>query len=234
METRSTTLKRTALQVALIAVMAALIEAGKSALMMIPNVEVVTLFIALFGYVFGWLGMMATLIFVGVEVLIWGYGWWVVCYLIHWPFVCLVYWFLGKKEVKNPIILTIVAIVVTALFGISSSFVSILLYSETLNNFWPRLWSYYIGGIVYYLIEIGTNAIVFPLLFPRLRHLLVIFARRYGLWYSPKEKDVPKEPDDLPYEDVYPPIQEGAGALALGSGGPSVGEDDRADDQHGS
>ena len=46
---KSKRVQKSALRVALIGVMAAIIEVGKIALATIPNVEVVTLFCALFG-----------------------------------------------------------------------------------------------------------------------------------------------------------------------------------------
>ena len=63
--------------VALIGIMAATIECGKLVLSFLPNVEVVTLLCAIYGYVFGWLGVVATLVFVCVEPLIWGLGSWI-------------------------------------------------------------------------------------------------------------------------------------------------------------
>ena len=55
-----------ALKIALIAVMAATLEGGKLALAAIPNVEIVTLLCAVYGYVFGGAGIIATYVFVGL------------------------------------------------------------------------------------------------------------------------------------------------------------------------
>ena len=63
-----------ALKLALIAIMAATLEGGKLALSFIPNVEIVTLLCAVYGYVFGFYGIIATYIFVGIETLIWEIG----------------------------------------------------------------------------------------------------------------------------------------------------------------
>ena len=60
--------------VALVGIMAATIECGKLVLSFLPNVEVVTILCALYGYVFGWLGVAAALVFVCIEPLIWGFG----------------------------------------------------------------------------------------------------------------------------------------------------------------
>ena len=95
-----------AIKLALIAVMAATLEGGKLALSFIPNVEIVTLLCAVYGYVFGLSGIVATYVFVGLETLIWGANTWVVTYLIHWGAVALVFMLLGKARVKRRIVAT--------------------------------------------------------------------------------------------------------------------------------
>ena len=62
--------------VALIGVMAASVECAKLALSFIPNVEVVSLLLALYGYVFGWMGVVCAFVFVLTEILVWGVGSW--------------------------------------------------------------------------------------------------------------------------------------------------------------
>ena len=49
---------------ALVGMMAATVECAKLALAAIPNVEAVSLLIALYSYVFGWAGVLASVIFV--------------------------------------------------------------------------------------------------------------------------------------------------------------------------
>ena len=73
--------------IALVGIMAATLECGKLVLSFIPNVEVVTLLVALYGYVFGGLGIIAAAVFVCIEPLIWGFGSWFITYIIYWPLV---------------------------------------------------------------------------------------------------------------------------------------------------
>ena len=68
---------------ALVGIMAATVECGKLALSFLPNVEVVTILLALYGYVFGWYGVIAAGVFVCIEPLIWGMGRWVITYIIY-------------------------------------------------------------------------------------------------------------------------------------------------------
>ena len=53
--------------IALVGIMAATVECAKLALAFLPNVEVVTLLLALYGYVFGYLGFAAAIVFVSIE-----------------------------------------------------------------------------------------------------------------------------------------------------------------------
>ena len=103
---------------ALVGMMAATIECAKLILAAIPNVEAVSLLIALYSYVFGWAGVLAAFVFVCIEPLIWGMGTWLVSYLIYWPLLALVFVFLGKMRIKNRFAITGVVTLLTFFFGI--------------------------------------------------------------------------------------------------------------------
>jgi energy-coupling factor transport system substrate-specific component/cob(I)alamin adenosyltransferase len=131
----------------------------------LPNVEVVTLLCGLYGYVFGWLGVLAALVFVCIEPLIWGVNTWVVLYFVYWPLVAFVFMLFGKIKLKNRWIITLTAVVLTVFFGLLSSFIDIGLFSGYFDNFFYRFSVYYLRGLPFYLAQIATNAVVFPLLF---------------------------------------------------------------------
>ncbi len=166
-------------KVALIAIMTATIEAGKLALSAIPNVEVVSLLCAVYGYVFGLVGVVSIVLFVGIETLIWGVNTWVLSYLIYWPTVCMIYWLLGRHKVKSRLIITAVIVVLTAFFGVLTSLVDVGLFSGFWDNFWQRFAIYYSRGIVFYVVQIACNAIVFPLLFLPLANVLTKFKDKF-------------------------------------------------------
>ena len=157
--------KRGALSIALVGIMAATLECVKLALASLPNVEAVTLFTALFGYTLGPLGLIASIVFVCIEPLIWGFGPWIISYFIYWPLVALVFMLLGRARVKNRIILTLAAVLLSAFFGVLTSLVDIGLFSGAFDNFFTRFAIYYTRGISFYLTQIITNAILFPTLF---------------------------------------------------------------------
>ena len=151
--------------VAYTALAAASLTAGKFVLSAIPNVEIVTLLCAVYGFTLGAQGVLATCIFVACETLIYGIGAWVVTYAIHWPAVALVFCLLSRFIKPSRVIPAIVAVVMTAAFGVLSSLVDVGLFSGFWDNFWQRFAIYYARGAVFYITQIVCNAIVFPLLF---------------------------------------------------------------------
>ena len=151
--------------IALVGIMAATLECGKLALSFLPNIEVVTILCALYGYVFGIYGIIATAVFVCIEPLIYGFGSWIITYFIYWPLVALVFMLLRKKGVKSRLWLTVIAVVLTVGFGVISSIVDTAFYLGINKNYLSNLVLYYVRGIVFYIVQIACNAVLFPTLF---------------------------------------------------------------------
>ncbi len=150
--------------IALVGITAATVECAKLALSALPNIEVVTLLVALYGYVFGWYGVLSAIVFVSIEPIIYGFGTWVVSYYIYWPLVALVFMALGKARLKNRWLLT-AALGLTFFFGVLTSLVDVGLLSGNFDNFLYRFGVYYARGIVFYAIQLACNAVLFPLAF---------------------------------------------------------------------
>ena len=151
--------------IALVGITAATVECAKLALSALPNIEIVTLLIALYGYVFGWYGVLSAIIFVSIEPLIYGFGTWVVAYYIHWPIVAVVFMLLGKMRVKNRWIISAIAVLLTVFFGFLTSLIDVGLLSGNFDNFFYRFAVYYGRGIIFYALQIACNAVIFPLAF---------------------------------------------------------------------
>jgi hypothetical protein len=132
----------------------------------------VSLLVALYSFVFGWPGIIASLIFVCIEPMIWGVGTWFVSYLIYWPFLAALFFILGRLRIKNRFIITAIAVFATFLFGILTSLVDVGLFSGSFDNFFYRFGVYYARGIVFYAVHIASNLAVFILLFTPMRNLL--------------------------------------------------------------
>lgn len=158
-----------------VGISAATLSCGKLALSMIPNVEIVTLLTALYGYVFGVWGLFASLIFVTVEPLMYGFGTWVLTYYLYWPLVAFVFMLLGRAHVRGRVTLTLAAILLTLWFGVFSSLVDVGLFSGSYDRFFYRFGIYYLRGIPFYLTQIACNMILFPILFRPMSNVLKRF-----------------------------------------------------------
>ncbi len=167
--------------VALVGISAAAIECGKLALMALPNIEVVTLLVALFSYSFGIYGLSATVIFVCIEPLIFGFGPWVILYFIYWPLLSLLFVLLGRAKIKNRVLITGIAVLCTFIFGILSALVEIGLFSGGYDNLFSRFLIYYTRGIMFYVLQIAANAILFPLLFDFLARRLSAVKKAFSI-----------------------------------------------------
>lgn len=197
-----------ALKIALIAVMAATIEVGKLALAFIPNVEIVTLLCATFGFVFGWSGLVATYIFILLECFVWGFNTWVLTYVIYWPLVTFVFSLLGRRNFLNRYVSTLIAVTLTAFFGVLSSLVDTGLLTGFWDRFWYRFSIVYVRGISFYLTQIICNLFMFLLVFKPLVAYIdkACPARLRSLRQRAKGKDgLPKDGIGLAARDDTPP-----------------------------
>jgi hypothetical protein len=158
--------------------MAATVECGKLALVALPNIEVVTLLLALYSYVFGWMGIAAALVFIAIEPLIYGFGSWVISYFIYWPVLALLFAFLGRAKIKNRFLITLLAVLMTVLFGVLTSLVDVGLFSGAFDNFFYRFAAYYLRGIPFYLLQTGCNTALFFAVFPFLAKKLSQLKKR--------------------------------------------------------
>ena len=170
----------TAKKIAALAVMAALLTGGKAALSAIFNVEIVSLFCALFGYVFGPIAVIPVCSFVFIEVLIWGIGYpsWVIAYFINFNLIAILFWLLSKIKLKTPVLYCIVIAVMTFLFGVLEAALNVLPVSTDVENFIWRFSVYYGRGIVFCLVHIVSNTVIFAVLFMPLKKLLIVIKEK--------------------------------------------------------
>ena len=151
--------------VALVGIMAATLECGKLVFSFLPNIEVVTLLTAVYGYVFGWLGVAAALVFVLIEPLIWGFGSWFITYILYWPFVAFVFMIFRKKNISGRLMPTGTAAGLTILFGVVSSVIDSAFYLGINENYIKNLIIYYIRGVSFYIVQIICNIALFLTLY---------------------------------------------------------------------
>ena len=156
--------KVSARQIALVGIMAATLECGKLALSF--------LLCALYGYVFGISGVMATAVFVCIEPLIYGIGSWIVSYFVFWPAVALIFMMLGRRGVKQRWIFVLTAVLLSVVFGILCSVIDVAFFLG-INKYYPKnVLIYYIRGLGFDIVHIISNFAVFITLFPLLARKL--------------------------------------------------------------
>jgi len=163
-------------RICLLAVLIATLTGGKTAIAFIPNVEIVTALFIVYALVFGWRNtVLVSIIFVLIEILIWGFmPWWVLLYFIYWPLLVTAVAFLPRKNTNLRLVLAIVTgIVFTVGFGVLSTFIEIIFMGglET-GLFWRFFYFRYIAGIPFFTAHIVSNAVILPKLIPVLYRTL--------------------------------------------------------------
>ncbi|MFW5780310.1 MAG: hypothetical protein ACOCWI_02535 [Bacillota bacterium] len=161
-------------KIVLIGLFAAILTGGKLALMSLPNIEVVTLFIFLFSLSFGWkMSLASVLVFCAVEVSIFGFNTWIIAYFIYWPLVALVSSFFFNRY-HNNIIIIIIGVFMTFLFGVITSLVdAAFAYGASGINFFTLFFAIYARGVLFYAVHIASNAVLMSIVFPVLHPLFL-------------------------------------------------------------
>ncbi len=162
--------------IAVSAMYAALLVGGKEAFSALPNVEVVTLLVAVCAYVWGPVVVFpAVNVFIVVDMAIWGVNTWIISYLIHWNTAGLCFWLLGKLKVRRNavriVIADIVAVVLTVLFGVLTSFIDVFVgysgggFFVDTGELFSRFAVMYTAGISFYATQTVCNAVLFAVVF---------------------------------------------------------------------
>ena len=172
---KSTT-KYSAALVAVSALYAALLVGGKEALAVLPNIEVVTLLVAICAYVWGPVVVLpAVNVFIAVDMAIWGVNTWIISYFIHWNTVAIAMWLLGKIPFKHKAVqitvVTFAAAVLTTLFGVLTTAVDTMVgytgegFFVDIDNFFKRFAVMYVAGGSFYVAQIVCNIVLFATAF---------------------------------------------------------------------
>lgn len=166
----------------LIAVLGASLNVVKFALMYIPNVEAVTLFIVIYTYVFGLTtSIPATLVFCVIEGFLFGFDpSWLIAYFIHWPFIAVVAAFCKLLKIKFPLLIAVIIGLATALFGFQSTFIYYWTGGAIGKPGWvDRYWMTYMAGIWFYVAEVASALVMITFLFKPLVKVLTKLKCKY-------------------------------------------------------
>lgn len=167
----------------LIGLLASSITAGKLALAQLPNIEIVTLFIIMYTAVFGYkISLPSTLIFVTVEMFIYGVNTWVVSYYIHWCALALGTMVIVDIFGINRVALTIFASVMTVSFGVLTTLVDTIFFSSISNIAFGKYFSVlYVSGLSFFGVHIVSNTVIVFAFSVPLSKLLLRLRNQYFL-----------------------------------------------------
>lgn len=149
----------------------------KMAMASLPNIEPVSAMVILAAVCFGKSGILSVLLYVACEILIWGPGWWNLCYLYVWPLL----FGLGLlfRKIRSPLFWACLS----SVFGFSFGALCALLFG--LMNGWNAGFVWWQNGIGFDLLHGAGNFCVTLFVFEPLR--LVLERLLAGSRYTPRE-----------------------------------------------
>lgn len=158
--------RRVTAYVVRVAFMAAMLSAFKFALSFVPNVEIVTLMICVYGSAMGIAyALPAALVFCTVEIALYGFGSWVLLYYVYWCLLAAVAGCVLKG--KRIWLAVVIGTIGSALFGVLSAccdtlFCAASLAPARLGDYWI---AYYIRGLYFDVVHIISNAVILSVLY---------------------------------------------------------------------
>lgn len=162
----------TAKGVVVLALLGALLFAGKMAMALIPNIEPVSLLVMVYTVVYGGRALYPIYVYVGMECLIWGINLWSLSYLYVWAILALAAWLLRRME--RPLGWAILS----GAFGMSFGALCALLYVPV--N-WEYALTWWLAGIPFDAMHCAGNFVLALALFKPCRALLTKLSKRAGL-----------------------------------------------------
>ncbi|MDR3022342.1 MAG: hypothetical protein LBU60_06700 [Clostridiales bacterium] len=163
-------------RIATIAICVALLNSSKWAFSFIPNVEVVTLLFCTFALTQNRMdALLISVLFVGVEIVIYGFWlWWVFLYIVYWPLLVVVVSLLPKQSEKVKIIFTVlISVIFTIFFGLFSTFIEVFMVIKIFDyQFWNAFYFRYVSGFPFFATQIVSNAVIVSILLAPLVKLI--------------------------------------------------------------
>lgn len=145
--------------ITLIAVLSASLTAGKMLLSFLPNIEIVTFLIITYTVLFGFRrSILTTMVFITTEILIYGFGTWLLGYYFIWPSLVFIT-HLFSKRMKNEYFWGFLAGVYGLLFGLFFAVFESIFYGAAYGI------AYWVRGIPFDIMHGVSNFILTMVLF---------------------------------------------------------------------
>ena len=151
-------------ELTLMGMMVALLEVVKVALMLLPNIELVSLFIVLFTLFLGKKVLLVVMAFSLLECLIWGFGIWSIGYFYIWPILVIVTLVLKKHSSS------LVWAIVLGFFGLF--FGGFFAITTLITSGIEAAIAYWISGLLFDIIHCVSNFFIALVLFKPLNNVL--------------------------------------------------------------
>lgn len=159
--------------ITLVAILSASLTAGKIILMAIPNIEIVTFLMIAFTILFGARkALLAALVFVTTEVLMYGFGTWILGYYIIWPVLILLTHTI-VKQTESEYVFSVLAAIYGFLFGFFFAIFESIFYGVSYGI------AYWISGIPFDIVHGISNFIIVLVLFKPLIHSLRLILSKW-------------------------------------------------------
>ena len=136
-------------ELVLLALLGALLWVSKMALAMLPNIEPVSLLLIVYTVVLGWKALIPLYVYVVMELLIWGIGFWSICYTYVWLVLVLLAMLFRRME--SPLGWA----VLSGAFGLSFGALCSLVY--WVSGGWAFALSWWASGIPFDLLHCAGN-----------------------------------------------------------------------------
>lgn len=161
--------KITALDVALVGLMVAVIEVFKFVMMGLPNIELTSFWLVLFSKNFGKKVYFVVPVFVLIEGIIFGFNLWWISYLYIWPLLVFVTRILKKNNSA------LIWASVSAIFGLAFGALCAIPYAFTGTDLQSGLtiaFNWWIAGIPWDIAHCGGNFVLMMLLYKPLSNVM--------------------------------------------------------------
>ena len=146
-------------ELVLLALLGALLWVSKMALAWLPNIEPVSLLLIVYTVVLGWKALAPLYVYVAMELLIWGIGFWSICYTYVWLVLVLLAMLFRRME--SPLGWA----VLSAAFGLGFGALCSLVY--WVSGGWAFALSWWVSGIPFDLLHcVGNFAMALTLFQP--------------------------------------------------------------------
>lgn len=152
--------------ITLIGILSASLTAAKLTLAAVANVELVTFLLMMYTLTIGTRKTMVTaLVFVTTEMLIFGFGTWVIGYYVIWLSIVLITGIL-KKRLKTEYPSAILSMLFGLLFGAAFAINESLFYGFAYG------FTYWLRGIPFDLVHAASNFVIMLVLFNPIKKVL--------------------------------------------------------------